>query len=243
MNHGAFEERIGLVTGASQGLGLAVARALAEAGARVVLHGRDESALRAAHASLDGPGRHAWIQADLARPEGAAHLAGQYAALHARIDLLIHAAAVLGPRVPLADYPAERWREVLQVNLTAGFELTQALLPLLRRGQRPAVLFVASSVGRRGRAGWGAYAVSKFGVEGLVQVLAAELEPDGVRVNALNPGPARTRMRALAYPEEDPLGLPAPEELAPAFLELLHPRNTLTGQSLDARPNSLKRNN
>jgi NAD(P)-dependent dehydrogenase (short-subunit alcohol dehydrogenase family) len=137
--------------------------------------------------------------------------------------------------VPLAEYPPEAWDEVMHLNLTVPFLLTQALLPLLRKGDRPSVVFITSGAGRRGRARWGGYGVSKFGIEGLTQTWADELRPEGIRVNAVNPGATRTRMRAFAYPEEDPQTLPAPEDIAPIFVWLSRPDIQITGQSLDAR--------
>ena len=130
------------------------------------------------------------------------------------------------------------WCRVLHVNLTAAFALTQVLLPALRKSADAAVLFTASSVGRRGRAYWGAYAVSKFALEGLSQVLAAELEGiSAVRVNTLNPGRARTAMRRQAYPAEDPDTLPLPEALTGAYIALLGPASRgVTGQAFDAQP-------
>ena len=155
--------------------------------------------------------------------------------LHEKLDVLVHSAGILGPKIPLDSYPAEDWDEVIQVNLTAPFLLTQALLPLLRKGFHPSVTFISSGVGRVGRAEWGAYAVSKFGVEGLTQVWADELQGENIRVNAVNPGGTRTQMRAAAYPEEDPKTLPTPEEISPVFVWLARSDTTINGQSLEAR--------
>jgi NAD(P)-dependent dehydrogenase (short-subunit alcohol dehydrogenase family) len=224
-----------LVTGSSHGIGLGAARALAAYGASVLLHGQDEEALRLALANLRQPGRHQYIAADLAERGGVGRLAEETCRRLAKLDVLIHSAGSLGPRVPLAEYPPEAWNEVLHLNLTVPFLLTQALLPLLRKGDKPSVVFITSGAGRRGRAKWGSYGVSKFGVEGLTQTWADELRPEGIRVNAVNPGGTRTRMRALAYPEEDPQTLPAPEDIAPIFVWLSRPDIQITGQSLDAR--------
>jgi NAD(P)-dependent dehydrogenase (short-subunit alcohol dehydrogenase family) len=227
--------RICVVTGSSRGIGLGAARALSAHGANVTLHGRDEEGLRLALASLHPPGRHQYIAADVADRGGVARLAEEICRRLARLDVLIHSAGILGPMVPLAEYPPEAWNEVLYLNLTVPFLLTQALLPLLRKGDRPSVVFITSGVGRRGRARWGSYGVSKFGVEGLTQTWADELRPEGIRVNAVNPGGTRTRMRGLAYPEEDAQTLPGPEDIAPVFVWLSRPDIQITGQSLDAR--------
>jgi NAD(P)-dependent dehydrogenase (short-subunit alcohol dehydrogenase family) len=137
--------------------------------------------------------------------------------------------------IPLAEYPVESWQDVLHLNLTAPFLVTQALLPALRKGDHPSLIFVSSGVGYKGRAGWGAYSVSKFGVEGLNQVWADELAAESIRVNAVNPGGTRTQMRAAAYPQEDPITLPTPEEIAPVFVWLARADTAVTGQSLEAR--------
>jgi len=227
--------RICLVTGSSRGIGLGVARALAAHGGAVTLHGRDEGALRSALAGLEGPGRHHAVTADLSEGDAIEQLAEEIARCFGKLHVLIHSAGILGPKVPLTEYPAEVWDEVIQLNLTVPFLLTKALLPLLRKGDRPSVVFVSSGAGRRGRGGWGAYSVSKFGVEGLAQVWADELGREGIRVNAVNPGGTRTRMRALAYPEEDPETLPTPDDIAGVFVWLARADTRATGQSLDAR--------
>jgi len=227
--------RICLITGSSRGIGLGVARVFAENGARVILHGRDENVLRRSLAELSEPKQHSYITADINTPEGAVVLAAAFLRLHEKLDVLIHSAGVLGPKVPLADYPEEAWNDVLRVNLTAPFLLTQALLPALRKGANPSVVFISSSVGRRGRAEWGGYVVTKFGVEGLTQAWADELKEENVRVNAVNPGGTRTQMRAAGYPQEDPLTLPTPEEIAPIFVWLARADTQITGESLDAR--------
>ena len=227
--------RICLITGSSRGIGLGVARVFAESGASVILHGRDENVLRQSLAELSEPKQHSYITADINTPEGAVVLAAAFLRLHEKLDVLIHSAGVLGPKVPLADYPEAAWNDVLRVNLTAPFLLTQALLPALRKGANPSVVFISSSVGRRGRAEWGGYVVTKFGVEGLTQAWADELKEENVRVNAVNPGGTRTQMRAAGYPKEDPLTLPTPEEIAPVFVWLARADTQITGESLDAR--------
>jgi len=235
MSTGILFNRICLITGSSRGIGLGVARVFAENGARVILHGRNENLLRQSLAELSEPKQHSYITADINTPEGAVVLAAAFLRLHGKLDVLIHSAGVLGPKVPLADYPEEAWNDVLRVNLTAPFLLTQALLPALRNGANPSVVFISSSVGRRGRAEWGGYVVSKFGVEGLTQAWADELKEEYIRVNAVNPGGTRTQMRAAGYPQEDPLTLPTPEEIAPVFVWLARADTAVSGQSLEAR--------
>jgi NAD(P)-dependent dehydrogenase (short-subunit alcohol dehydrogenase family) len=216
MSTGILFNRICLITGSSRGIGLGVARVFAEKGARVILHGRDENVLRQSSATLVDPVKHTYVAADLNTAQGPLNIAEGFLRLQKKLDVLIHSAGVLGPKVPLANYPEAAWNDVLRVNLTAPFLLTQALLPALRKGANPSVVFISSSVGRR----WGGYAVTKFGVEGLTQAWADELEAEGIRVNAVNPGGTRTQMRAAGYPQEDPLTLPTPEEIAPVFVWL-----------------------
>jgi NAD(P)-dependent dehydrogenase (short-subunit alcohol dehydrogenase family) len=157
---------------------------------------------------------------------------------YGKLDGLVHCAGLLGTLTPIEQYDVPTWCRVVHVNLTAAFVLTQVLLPLLRSAPDGSIIFTSSGVGRKGRAYWGAYAVAKFGVEGLMQVLADELSGTSkVRVNAINPGRARTAMRRQAYPSENVESLPLPETLLEPYLKLLGPRGAgITGQSLDSQP-------
>ncbi|TNF00066.1 MAG: SDR family oxidoreductase [Gammaproteobacteria bacterium] len=156
-----------------------------------------------------------------------------------RLDGILHNAAILGDRSPVELYDPETWNKVMQVNATAPFLLSRAMIPLLRLSTDASVIFTSSGVGRKAKAYWGAYAVSKFAVEGLSQLLADELDDErhNVRVNSLNPGATRTSMRALAYPAENPQQNPTPEELMPIYLYLMgKDSHGVTGQQLDAQP-------
>jgi NAD(P)-dependent dehydrogenase (short-subunit alcohol dehydrogenase family) len=235
MSSGILADRICLITGSSRGIGLGIARVFAANGAIVTLHGRDKATLRQSLASLPGAHKHNYIAADLNIPEGSNKLAEKLISLHEELDVLVHSAGILGPKTPLATYPRKDWDEVIRINLFVPFLLTQELLPLLRKGDNPSIIFISSTLGRVGRAEWGAYAVSKFGVEGLTQVWAHELRTENVRVNAVNPGGTRTQMRAAAYPEEDPMILPRPEDIAPVFVWLARADTEINGQSLEAR--------
>jgi len=154
-----------------------------------------------------------------------------------KIDGLLNNASALGNRTPIENYDPSVWNQVMQVNVNAQFFLTQAMLPLLMKSDDASVIFTSSGVGRKGSAYWGAYAVSKFATEGMMQVLADELEnTSNIRVNAINPGPTRTNMRAHAYPAENPNNLATPEQIMPAYLYLMGADSKGTnGQSLDAQ--------
>jgi len=234
--------RVIAVTGASEGMGRAVAIDCARHGARVILIGRNQRKLESVLSEIEaGPGGSECTIAVLDLENA---LAADYDRLSAavlerfgRLDGLLHNASLLGVLAPIEHYDVPTWCRVLHVNLTAAFVLTQVLLPALKCSVDAAVLFTSSTVGRRGRAYWGAYAVSKFGIEGLTQVLAAELSDiTAIRVNALNPGRARTRMRRQAYPAEEPNSLPTPEALTGPYLALLGPASRgVTGASFDAQ--------
>ncbi len=233
--------RVIAVTGASRGIGRAVALECARHGAQVILIGRRERGLQPVQNEIEAerPGHSTMAVLDLERA-----LASDYDRLAAavqqrfgRLDGLVHNAAVLGVLSPIEHYDVPTWCRVLHVNLTAAFALTQVLIPALKASPDASVLFTSSGVGRRGKAYWGAYAVAKFGIEGLTQVLSAELSDiTRIRVNALNPGRARTHMRAQAYPAEDPATLPLPQSLTGPYLALLGPASRgITGQSFDAQ--------
>ena len=234
--------RVIAVTGAGDGIGRALALAVASCGAQVILIGRTVSKLEAVHAQIRASGAP---EASIAPLDLERALARDYDQLtealqarYGRLDGLAHLAGVLGALCPIAQYDVPTWVRVLHVNLTAAFALTQVLLPLLRQADDASIIFTSSGVARRPRAYWGAYAVSKSGVEALSAILADELESEGkVRVNVLNPGPVRTRMRAQAFPAEDPGKLVTPEQILPPYLWLLSAASRgTTGLSLDCQP-------
>jgi len=233
--------RVIAITGASSGIGSAVALACAAHGSTVILIGRNSRKLEAVHAQIEAAGGPEPTIAllDLERA-----LAGDYDQLASavlerfgRLDGLLHNAGILGTLSPIEHHDVPVWCRVLHVNVTAAFALTQVLLPVMRRSADASILFTSSAVGRRGRAYWGAYAVSKFAIEGLVQVLAPELEgTSSIRVNAINPGRARTMMRRQAYPAEDLNTLPLPESLTGPYVALLGPASRgITGLSFDCQ--------
>lgn len=204
-----------VVTGASRGVGRAVAAAFASAGAEVVATASalDHLASLRAEASQRGWAVHA-LAADLADPVAAADLGARAAATLGRVDVLVNNAGVLGLRVPLAECPLDVWQHALAVNVTGLLALTQAVLPALRDGG--AIINVTS--GAAGRPMWAAYAISKLAVDGMTGIWRRELRERGIRCVAINPGPARTAMRAAAYPAEDPATVPHPSALVAPFL-------------------------
>ena len=234
-------DRAILVTGAGGGIGRACALSLLAHGANVIMLSRNQRKLENLYdeAERSWPGRSFMQPLDF-NSAGADDYAAIAASVERRfpaLDGLVHNAAALGPRSPLEFYPEPQWREVMQVNVDAAFLLTRCLLPLLAKSTDARVLFTASSVGREGRAWWGAYGVSKFAVEGLMQTLAAEVgTTTSIRVNSLNPGGTRTAMRAAAYPGENPDTLPTPESLMRVYLYLLGPDGReIHGQTLTVR--------
>jgi NAD(P)-dependent dehydrogenase (short-subunit alcohol dehydrogenase family) len=238
---GTLGGRVIAITGATGGMGRALALDCVRAGAEVVLVARNLHKLQGLRAELEQLRSGAALMAPLDLERAVARdydtLAEAILGHYGRLDGLVHCAAILGTLTPMEHYEVPTWCRVLHVNLTAAFALTQVLLPALRRSPDASVIFTSSSVGRIGRANWGAYAVSKFGVEGLVQVLAAELaDNSSIRVNAINPGRARTMIRRSAYPAEDLEALPRPESLTGPFLWLLGPQGAgTTGTSIDCQ--------
>lgn len=230
-----------LITGAGGGIGRAVALACAKVGAEVLLLGRNEAGLEAVYDDiLSAGGREAGIipldlnTTDAARYEA---LAEQLTEANISLDGLVHNASVLGERRLLAQTSPASWQEVMQVNVSSTFLLTRALMPLLTHAAPSSIILTSSGVGRRGKAYWGAYAVSKFATEGYMQVLADELRVTSqIRVNSLNPGAVNTKMRRMAYPGEQPDTNPSPEALTDHWVYLLSDASqSLQGETLSAQ--------
>ena len=214
-----LQGKVALITGASQGLGRALALAYAREGASLVVNSRSEEGIRPVAGEVEGLGAEVLaVAADVSRGEDARRLVEEAVGRFGRIDVLVNNAGLLGPRVAIEEYPEEEWRRVIDANLTGLYLVSKAAIPHLREGA--SIINVVSGVSVEGRAEWGAYSVSKFGVEGLSQILAAELEGRGVRSNAVDPGGMRTGMRAAAYPEEDPQTRITPEENTAVFVYL-----------------------
>lgn len=229
-----------LVTGASDGIGRSLALCCAKHGARTLLLGRTTSKLEAVYDEIVAAGypEPAIAPLNLAQFESGAinELVDAVDANYGELHGLVHNAALLGERVPLAHYDTASWNRVIQVNLNAVFVLTRALLPALNRAGDASLIFTTSGVGKTPRAYWGAYAVSKYALEGMATLLADELENvSGTRSNLLNPGATRTSMRAAAYPNEDPASLKTPDAVLPLYLYLLGADSAgVHGQRFDA---------
>ena len=240
-----LQNKIILVTGAGDGIGKAAAMSFAKHGATVILLGRTVSKLEKVYDEIESEGypKPAIIPMNL---EGAVEkdyidVANSIEAEFDHIDGILHNAALLGSLTSIEQYEVPVWNKMMQVNVNAPFMLTKTLLPLLRNSKDASIVFTSSSVGRKGRAFWGAYSVSKFANEGMMQVLADELSGTDqvIKVNSINPGATRTNMRADAYPAENPMNNPSPAQIMPVYLYLMgKDSGQTTGQAFDAQSNS-----
>ncbi len=237
----SLHDRIVLITGASDGIGKAVATAAAAHGATVILHGRNVRKLEGVYDSI--------VQAGCPRPSilpldfekaGPAEYAQLVAAIDkefGRLDVLLHNAGMLGERAPIEHYDVAKWMRTLHVNVNAPFILTRSCMALLKRSQDPSIVFTSSGVVAQPRAFWGAYLVSKWASEGLMRMLADELEvAPAMRVNSINPGKVRTNMRLQAYPAEDRSKLATPESIVTPYLYLFGPDSRgVSGETFDCQ--------
>lgn len=236
-----LRDRIILITGASDGIGKALALHAANLGAQVILHGRSVAKLEKLYDAIEeteSAPRPSIAVMDLesANAESYTTLAQSIESEFGRLDGLVLNASILGERYSIEQYDAVLWQKVMHVNVTSVFAMTQVFLPLLQKSEDPSVIFTSSGVGRTGRAHWGAYAVSKFATEGLSQVLADEHRHGKLRSNCINPGATRTNMRLAAYPAEDRDALKRPEEILAPYIYLLGPDSRgITGESFDAQ--------
>ena len=230
---------VALITGATRGIGKAIAAAYLREGARVFICARNQQEVAATVRELRYDNTDAQVDGcagDVGKENDVCQIVDAVIERFQTIDTLVNNASLLGPRVALVDYPFGQWEDVIRVNLHGVFLLSQEVVKRMIAQRLGSIINVSSGVGRVGRARWGAYAVSKFGLEGLTQVLADEVKEFGIRVNSVNPGPTRTEMRAEAYPEEDPLTLPTPEQITPIFVHLASAQSeNVTGQMLEAQ--------
>lgn len=237
----ALSGRIILITGAGDGIGRTAALTFAQHQATVVLLGRTANKLEALYDEIDHAGcpQPAMISLDLASATPADYeaVANTIGNEFGRLDGLLHNAAELGTLTPIVLYDLQTWAKVLTVNQHAPLLLTRACLPTLKNSKDASIVFTTADVGRYGRAYWGAYGVAYFALEGMMQILAAELQVNtSIRVNSLDPGPVRTAMRARAYPGEDPSLLPKPADIMATYLYLMGPDSKgITGQAFSAQ--------
>jgi len=238
-----LKDKIILVTGASSGIGKTASLTFAEHGATVVLVGRSLEKLEAVYDEIENKG---FPQPAIFPINFESAVEHDYEALRdalketfGRLDGLLNNASELGgPTTPLANFSLANWQKVMSVNVTSQFLLTKTLLPLLKHDQPSSIVFTGSSVGRKGRAYWGAYAVSKAATENLMQVFADELEDvSNIRVNSINPGATRTKMRATAYPAEDPSTIADTIDIMNRYLFLMGKDSEgISGEQFDAQP-------
>ncbi|RTE86027.1 MULTISPECIES: YciK family oxidoreductase [Gammaproteobacteria] len=237
----ALQNKVILVTGAGDGIGRVAALTYAKHGATVILLGRTVKKLESVYDEIiaQGSAEPAIIPLDM---KGATerHYQDMCATIidqFGHLDGILHNASLLGVLSPFDQIQADTWNDVMHVNVTAQFLMTKALMPALLKAESPSVVFTSSGVGRTGRAHWGPYAVSKFATEGMAQVIADEYENSHLRVNVINPGATRTKMRAKAYPAENAEKLRTPEDLMPTYLYFMANESVgVTGQSVDAQP-------
>ncbi len=229
------------MTGAGDGIGKQAALHYAQHGATVILLGRTVAKLEAVYDEIEAAGypTPAIVPLDLkgATKQHYVDMAETIQSQFGQLDGLLHNAGLLGMLSPFEQFEEAIFDEVMQINVKAQFLMTQALLPALQQSNDARIIFTTSTVGHQGRAFWGAYAISKFATEGMMQTLAHEMEGTSVKVNAINPGGTHTRMRAQAFPAEDISLLKTPKDIMPLYVYLMAPESiTVNGQCIDAQP-------
>ncbi len=226
-----------IVTGAGRGIGRSIAIGFAKEGARIVLCSRTRTQLEAVADEVRRVGGTAVaVPADVSRDEEIERLVRRAVECYGTVDILVNNAAILTPRAPLAEMTTADWDLTMIVNVRGPFLLSREVARIMTPKRSGSIINLSSGAGKRVMPYWGAYSLSKVGIEGMTRIFAEELRPHGIRVNAVNPGGARTEMRASAYPSEDPATLPHPDELLPMFLHLASDESAdVTGQSFEAR--------
>lgn len=233
---GRLAGRIALITGASRGIGAAVAERYAREGAHVILAARDAKGLEACDDAVKAAGGTATlVPINLMELPMIEMLAAQVAQRFGKLDILVGNAGILSDLTPLPHVAVEDWQKVISTNLTVNWQLIRCFDALLKQSDAPRAIFVTSGVTKRPAAYWGPYAVSKAGLEAMVTLYAAENAQGALRVNLVDPGAVATRMRAKAYPGEDPDTLPQPEAVTECFVALACPSCSQTGQVVSTR--------
>jgi NAD(P)-dependent dehydrogenase (short-subunit alcohol dehydrogenase family) len=232
----ALAGKVALITGASRGIGAAVAVHFAAEGAHVVLAARTTGGLEEIDDRVRATGGNATlVPLDLRQHDRIDDLAAALFERWGRLDILVGNAAEFGAFSPLGHIDPDLWSAVLALNLTANWRLIRVMDPLLRRAPAGRAIFVTDRVGRDALPYWGPYAVSKAGLETMVRIYAGEIAKTAVRANLIDPGPVRTRLRAHAFPGEDPADLSPPETVAAAFLALAAPECQRNGEIVSLR--------
>ncbi|NGN97073.1 YciK family oxidoreductase [Grimontia sp. S25] len=237
----ALNGKVILVTGAGDGIGRQAAISYAQHGATVILLGRTVKKLESVYDEIEAAGypQPAIIPLDMmgATRQHYLDMTDTIEQQFGKLDGVLHNAGMLGVLSPFDQIEEKAYDEVMQVNVKATFLMTQALMPLIQKSEDGRIVFTSSTVGHSGRAFWGTYAISKFATEGMMQVLADELSNTTVKVNAINPGGTRTKMRASAFPAEDANNLKTPLDIMPLYLYLMAPEGKdVNGQCIDAQP-------
>ena len=241
LNKNHLTDRTILVTGAGSGIGKSAAITYASHGANVILLGKTSSKLEKVYDKIEKLGcptpSISLMNLLVADANDYQQLIDNLLAEFNQLDGLLLNAAILGDRTPIEQYDVKKWVETIHINLTSQFILVKTLLPALKKSGHASVIFTSSGVGKIGKAFWGAYSVSKFGVEGLCQILAEEFDNDNsIRFNCINPGAVRTKMRKEAYPLENPEDLPAPEDVMEKYLWLMcEASKNISGNSFDCQ--------
>ena len=236
-----LKDKVILISGGGSGIGREAGLTFTTFGAEVILLGRDSSNLDETYSlfeknNLKKPVLQV-IDLETAQEEDFQKVSEEVFKEFGKLDGLLNNASILGTKTSIQNYNFKEWRSVSKINFESALLLTKSLLPVLQIADNSSIIFTSSGVGKKGKAYWGAYAISKFATEGLVQILSEELEKtSAIRVNAVNPGAVRTRMRAKAYPAEDPKILKSPKEIMNAYLFLMGIDSLgITGKSIEAQ--------
>jgi NAD(P)-dependent dehydrogenase (short-subunit alcohol dehydrogenase family) len=236
-----LNNKVILVTGAGDGIGKTAAITYANHGAEVILLGRTVAKLEQVYDEIiaNGCKEPGIVPLDMkgATLKNYQDMGQMIVDQYGRLDGVLHNASILGHLSPFTQIKPDEFQDVMQVNVTAQFSMTQGLFSALKAAPSASVIFTSSGVGRIGRAFWGTYSISKFATEGMMQVLADELKNSTIRVNCINPGATRTTMRGKAYPAEDPMKLKTPQDIMPTYVYLMATASSdVNGQSLDCQP-------